>query len=242
MVYKRYINRNGKIYGPYLYHSRKEKGKVISEYRGKATKDKKNFFGLLIIGFVFLFSLIFILNSNIVDIGILTETISNIKFPSANFLGSIVGFVISENLVDESTQESSKEVSSEEQTGETILVEEETDETEQVQEPVEEIINELIFEESVVNKTDIDIINETIQQDDTIIRDENITSENNTIVVSVNESINYSQEEISNVTNETIIQYENQIIIFSFNIIFFYLFKSIFFFTVCISIFFNIIP
>ena len=35
MAYKRYIKRGGKIYGPYVYHSRKENGKVISEYLGK---------------------------------------------------------------------------------------------------------------------------------------------------------------------------------------------------------------
>ncbi|UCG95197.1 MAG: hypothetical protein JSV92_04090, partial [archaeon] len=34
MAYKRYIKRGGKVYGPYIYHSKKVKGKVISEYRG----------------------------------------------------------------------------------------------------------------------------------------------------------------------------------------------------------------
>ena len=40
MVYKRYIKRGGKVYGPYIYHSRKENGKVISEYLGKAETKK----------------------------------------------------------------------------------------------------------------------------------------------------------------------------------------------------------
>ena len=35
MAYKRYIKRGGKVYGPYIYKSRKENGKVISEYVGR---------------------------------------------------------------------------------------------------------------------------------------------------------------------------------------------------------------
>ena len=31
MVYHRYIKRNGKVYGPYTYHSRKVNGKVVSK-------------------------------------------------------------------------------------------------------------------------------------------------------------------------------------------------------------------
>jgi len=42
MAYKRYIKRGGKVYGPYIYHSRKKDGKVISEYRGKAKENKIN--------------------------------------------------------------------------------------------------------------------------------------------------------------------------------------------------------
>ncbi len=34
MVYKKYIKKNGKVYGPYLYHSRRVNGKVVSEYHG----------------------------------------------------------------------------------------------------------------------------------------------------------------------------------------------------------------
>ena len=38
MVYKKYIKRNGKLYGPYIYHSRRVNGKVISEYQGTGKK------------------------------------------------------------------------------------------------------------------------------------------------------------------------------------------------------------
>ncbi|MEX0932971.1 MAG: hypothetical protein WDZ77_02640 [Candidatus Pacearchaeota archaeon] len=34
MAYKKYIKRDGKIYGPYIYHSKRVDGKVISEYKG----------------------------------------------------------------------------------------------------------------------------------------------------------------------------------------------------------------
>jgi len=34
MVYKKYIERNGKIYGPYIYESKRIDGKVVSQYHG----------------------------------------------------------------------------------------------------------------------------------------------------------------------------------------------------------------
>lgn len=62
MAYKKYIRRNGKLYGPYLYESKRVDGKVVSEYRGseevskipkiKPHHYKKIFFILLAIFFV----------------------------------------------------------------------------------------------------------------------------------------------------------------------------------------------
>ena len=44
MVYKKYIKKDGKLYGPYYYHSRRVDGKVISEYHGPEKKaDYKKF-------------------------------------------------------------------------------------------------------------------------------------------------------------------------------------------------------
>jgi len=45
MAYKKYIKRGGKVYGPYLYHSKRVDGKVVSEYHGADTKkiDYKKF-------------------------------------------------------------------------------------------------------------------------------------------------------------------------------------------------------
>ena len=43
MVYKKFITKNGKTYGPYVYHSRRINGKVVSEYQGiDEVKPKKN--------------------------------------------------------------------------------------------------------------------------------------------------------------------------------------------------------
>ncbi len=87
MAYKRYIRKNGKVYGPYVYHSRKKGGKVISEYRGKAIERKKvSLFGFLIMGVILLLSLAFILNYN-----------PYFK-TSINPLNALTGFIISENL------------------------------------------------------------------------------------------------------------------------------------------------
>jgi len=58
MAYKKYIKRNGKVYGPYVYHSRRVNGKVVSEYRGQ--KKDINYFK---IGYAFLglFALVILL-------------------------------------------------------------------------------------------------------------------------------------------------------------------------------------
>jgi len=53
MVYKKYIQRNGKTYGPYVYHSRRINGKVVSEYRGpEENQNKKKLWPILIISFL----------------------------------------------------------------------------------------------------------------------------------------------------------------------------------------------
>ena len=63
MVYKKYIKRGGKIYGPYKYHSRKINGRVITEYHGKYNEGKtSNKLIFLIIGLFVFCSLVIILN------------------------------------------------------------------------------------------------------------------------------------------------------------------------------------
>lgn len=43
MVYKKFIKKDGKIYGPYAYHSRRENGEVVTEYLGKNKNNRKYF-------------------------------------------------------------------------------------------------------------------------------------------------------------------------------------------------------
>jgi len=78
LVYKKFIKRNGKIFGPYFYKSHKENGKVITEYLGsvneqKEKKEKKNYVSfissfhilLAIVLIVLTFSTIFSINSSL---------------------------------------------------------------------------------------------------------------------------------------------------------------------------------
>ncbi len=54
MVYKKYIKKNGKLYGPYIYHSRRVNGKVISEYHGASKKIDYKKFIFIFLGVLFL--------------------------------------------------------------------------------------------------------------------------------------------------------------------------------------------
>ena len=48
MVYEKYTRKNGRTYGPYLYHNKRVDGRVVTSYHGKH-EDKK---GKLVIGLV----------------------------------------------------------------------------------------------------------------------------------------------------------------------------------------------
>jgi hypothetical protein len=61
MAYKKYIKRGGKIYGPYIYHSKRIDGKVVSEYRGTSKVKKINFGFLGKLKFVWIFLGLFVL-------------------------------------------------------------------------------------------------------------------------------------------------------------------------------------
>ncbi len=57
MAYKKYIKRNGKLYGPYIYHSRRVNGKVVSEYQGTAKKIDYKKFVFIFLGIVLVLGL-----------------------------------------------------------------------------------------------------------------------------------------------------------------------------------------
>ena len=60
MAYKKYIVKNGKVYGPYVYHSRRVNGKVVSEYRGSNKKLNYKKYGLVSLGVLGLMVLVFL--------------------------------------------------------------------------------------------------------------------------------------------------------------------------------------
>jgi hypothetical protein len=65
MAYKKYIKRGGKIYGPYIYHSKRVGGKVVSEYRGQDKLKIKNFkFLWVILGIFVLLGIFYFLSGN----------------------------------------------------------------------------------------------------------------------------------------------------------------------------------
>lgn len=47
MAYEKYIKKDGKLYGPYIYHSRRIDGKVVSEYHGQKKKDYVKFLWII---------------------------------------------------------------------------------------------------------------------------------------------------------------------------------------------------
>jgi len=123
MVYKRYIKKGGKVYGPYTYHSRKENGKVVSEYLGKNSGSvKKNnsyskVFSLILLTVIILFacySVVFQNSENIsvndFNFGKVSSFVSN-SFSKISFV--ITGFDVEEGSSEPSTSsESSSESSS----------------------------------------------------------------------------------------------------------------------------------
>ena len=103
MAYKKYIKRNGKTYGPYIYHSRKVDGKVITEYHGKHVPQNKLFilgiFSFLL--FTFLLGGYFFTHS---------ESLNTLKNVGLKSISSITGFTIFENQTFNETNEQTKEI------------------------------------------------------------------------------------------------------------------------------------
>src|SRR3989338_6317356 len=60
MAYEKFIKKDGKTYGPYIYHSKRIDGKVVSEYHGSRKIDYKKFF-LLAFGVLLLAIFIYFL-------------------------------------------------------------------------------------------------------------------------------------------------------------------------------------
>lgn len=94
MVYKKFIKRGGKTYGPYSYKSRKENGKVITEYLGKhdekyaeKIKTKKLLTIFFMVGLIAVFSLVFFINYSMT--GRVALQVENNYLPGENIDGNL---------------------------------------------------------------------------------------------------------------------------------------------------------
>jgi len=178
MVYKKYIKRNGKLYGPYTYHSRRVNGKVISEYRGTSNNNYKNVlvfvFGILAL--ILLAFFFFNLNGKITGY---TLSEPNINLSDETMIYPVVYFTLISN--------------------QSVEIPAETEEIpEEIEEIPEESNHELNLNESDINNTNItkipeneskELFNETIENEKPIIEPEEI--------------INNSVEETTNAENVT---------------------------------------
>ena len=63
MVYKKYIKRGGKFYGPYIYESKRVDGKVVSQYHGSENKVDFRKYALIFVSVIVLIGLIYFLSS-----------------------------------------------------------------------------------------------------------------------------------------------------------------------------------
>ena len=59
MVYKKYITRGGKKYGPYLYENKRVNGKVVTNYLGMGKENKNYFFHFILLLFLVLFLVLY---------------------------------------------------------------------------------------------------------------------------------------------------------------------------------------
>ena len=110
MTYKKYIEKNGKLYGPYTYHSKRVDGKVISEYHGRGRGLRRlnlnhniNFNKLLTVfaySFMLVFFIFFFVNF-VGDIGKIPGLINSFKTSETNFVTGNVALNLETTYLDE---------------------------------------------------------------------------------------------------------------------------------------------
>lgn len=116
MAYKKYIQRNGKLYGPYIYESKRVDGKVVSEYHGseepkkakgvKVHNYKKTLF-LFLGAFILVVLVFFILSFNPSKKGITGGVVLGIEtsYEKGEPLGGVLKFSLNEGeLLPQSSQ------------------------------------------------------------------------------------------------------------------------------------------
>jgi len=184
VVYKKYITRGGKVYGPYIYHSRRVDGKVVSEYHG----TKNSLFSKKVIVTLFLISLVLLTAFLVVNP---RESVSKIS-ASAEYPEAITDLVQYSNVFDPLLFVSSSFLDSARNSLLKVvgLITGEGDE----EDPVEEVPEEQVIEETVPEEVEevIEGENETIEEE--IIESVNETTED----IDINESI---IEDLGNISN-----------------------------------------
>lgn len=61
MAYEKFIKKDGKIYGPYIYHSKRVDGRVVSEYHGSGKQNNYSKFFILAAGVFILVAVLYLL-------------------------------------------------------------------------------------------------------------------------------------------------------------------------------------
>ena len=222
MVYKKFIIKNGKKFGPYYYESyRDENGKVKTRYLdvpsskislSNSFSSRKNIFLIALLS-VALLILIVSVSYTILDVGF--NSVSNSSLEVNSFVSkiytSLTGLATDSDTSESSPStnpESSEPSNSESTNSETPaenIQETTTEKTEEIIEPpVEPIIEQPVIETPIITNSDIideiEKINETSSSE--------IISQTNETIVNETISSNLTEEIVTNetlVTNETII-------------------------------------
>jgi len=107
MVYKRYIKKGEKLYGPYEYHSRKKDGKVISEYLGKELKKERKRNNSFFVAILFLLVLLVASNLFLINLsltGKVSLSMDKTSLPGEQILGSAKLSLMKGELLPASTK------------------------------------------------------------------------------------------------------------------------------------------
>src|SRR3989338_2641434 len=214
MVYKRYIKKNGKTFGPYYYKSyRDETGKTKTKL---VSIPRENKFSVKLIYVLIAFSLILILS-----FFILSNNSEKISIGESKILGNFIKLIgldvensqqevvenppeIIEKIIEnpESSEEIIDEPSSKDDSGEPQVIEETAPESQESTENSTEVISEVSPE---INQTEI--ITENNNQTNEI--ETNISTDNSQILnnsVTAQENISSTNESLQNISeiNQTI--------------------------------------
>jgi len=201
-VYKKYITRGGKVYGPYVYHSRRVDGKVVSDYHG----PKENSYSKKLFVTLFLISLALILAFVAMNY-LPQEYVDQLSTP-ADYAGAITGGVIGANPGD--LEESSFSINPITNNfkvsfmGIVDLIEDEPEE-----EPSEGVTEEEVVEDEPVEKV-VEVIEESSEEiNESAVEEEalltNETESNQTEIENINNQtpMNVTESNESYINNQT---------------------------------------